>query len=135
MMNTPDRHPTALVIGFGERHLDEMIGAWLGDLLEEMNCPDVQEYSVSRLVPELVGRIAQVDYIIFVTTCKMPNSETIRVTSLAPVGSETAGSSVPGLGHSCDPASLLALTQSVHGHHPQAWFVEVAPFSGDSAIP
>lgn len=119
------RRPNILVVGYGDRPLDEMTGPWLGDLIDEIGFPDVQVYNTAQLHPELAGKLAQVDYVIFVTTCKLDGSATVRVTVLEPVGSETSGSSAPALGHSCDPRSLLALTQSVHGHHPQAWFVEV----------
>lgn len=125
MMKSESARPTILVVGYGDRHLDEMTGPWLGELIDEMNFPDVQVHNTAQLHPELAGKLAQVDYVIFVTTCKLDSSENVRVTVLEPVGSETSGSSAPALGHSCDPRSLLALTQSVHGHHPQAWFVEV----------
>jgi Ni,Fe-hydrogenase maturation factor len=134
MMNKHAVRPTILVIGYGEQSVDEMTGPWLGNLIEEMNFPDVQVHNVSQLTPELAGKIARVDYVIFVTTCKMRCSENVRVTPLEPVGSETSGSSTPALGHSCDPRSLLALTQSVHGHHPQAWFVEVPPIPQTPAV-
>jgi Ni,Fe-hydrogenase maturation factor len=125
MNEFPNARPTMLVVGYGDQDVDEMTGPWLGELIDEMNFPDVQVYNTAQLHPELTGKLAQIDYVIFVTTCKLDASENVRVTPLEPVGSETSGSSVPALGHSCDPRSLLALTQSVYGHHPQAWFVEV----------
>jgi len=125
MNESSTARPTILVVGYGDQGVDEMTGPWLGDLIDEMGFPDVQVHNTDQLHPELVSKLAQADSVIFVTTCKMDCSENVRVTVLEPVGSETSGSSTPALGHSCDPRSLLALTQSVYGHHPQAWFVEV----------
>jgi len=125
MNESSTARPTILVVGYGDQGVDEMTGPWLGDIIDDMNFPDVQVYNTAQLHPELTGQLALVDYVIFVTTCKLDTPENVRVTPLEPVGSETSGSSVPALGHSCDPRSLLALTQSVYGHHPQAWFVEV----------
>jgi Ni,Fe-hydrogenase maturation factor len=62
---------------------------------------------------------------IFVDACRMGADAGIRVQPLHACGSETTGSAVPGSGHGCDPCSLLALTQSVYGRCPQAWWLEV----------
>ena len=62
---------------------------------------------------------------IFVDACKLKNTDRVQVKPLDACGTETTGSVIPGSGHSCDPCSLLALTKSVYGHFPKAWWVEV----------
>lgn len=115
-----------VLIGYGnQQHGDDGIGPELVRLVEALNLPGIKAYAVTRLTPELSGKLAEADYAIFVDACKMTSTDQIRMKSLDAVGSETTGSSVPCSGHSCDPRSLLALTHSVYGHHPQAWWLEV----------
>lgn len=118
--------PTFVVVGYGNPHKgDDAIGQKVVDQLQASNFSTLKAYAVSSLTPELSSKLAHANVVIFVDACKLKNTDTIQVKSLEPSGTETAGSVVPGFGHSCSPSSLLALTQSVYGHFPKAWWVEV----------
>ncbi|MBE7383769.1 MAG: hydrogenase expression protein HypE [Leptolyngbya sp. SIO1E4] len=118
--------PAIVLIGYGnQQHGDDAIGPQIASLVDAMNLSNVKVHGVTQLTPELSGKLAEADYAIFVKACKMSDPADVRVTPLQAIGTETSGSSTPALGHSCDPQSLLALTQSVYGRHPQAWWVEV----------
>lgn len=115
-----------LVIGYGRpQHGDDGIGARVVSLVQGLGFAQVTAESVAQLQPELSGKLAAADCVIFVDACRMEAQSGVRVRPLNACGSETSGSAVPGSGHGCDPCSLLALTQSVYGRCPQAWWVEV----------
>lgn len=119
--------PTVVVIGYGNpQRGDDAIGQALVSRLKALNMPTVEAYSVIRLTPELSGKLAAADFAIFVDACKLDDTTPVRIRRLDACGSEPAGSAIPALGHSCDPGSLLALTYSVYGHCPEAWWVEVS---------
>jgi hydrogenase maturation protease len=118
--------PTFVVIGYGKRQQgDDAIGAAVVSQLQALSIPHLEAYAVTQLTPELSGKLAAADYAIFVDACKLPDRDQVRVKGLEARGSETPGSAVPAFGHGCDPGSLLALTHSVYGRCPQAWWVEV----------
>lgn len=115
------------VIGYGNQlRDDDAIGPLIAARIAQWNLPYVRTVTVHQLTPELAETLAAVDCAIFVDACRTSRLHAdVRVTRLEPVGCETTGSSVPVLGHTSDPRSLLALTQSVYGRHPRAWWVEV----------
>ncbi|MEM7064430.1 MAG: hydrogenase maturation protease [Cyanobacteria bacterium P01_B01_bin.77] len=118
--------PTFVVVGYGNPHRgDDAIGQKVVTQLQTLKSPTLKAYAVSSLTPELSSKLSRANVAIFVDACKLHNSNTVQVKSLEPCGTETTGSAVPGFGHSCSPRSLLALTQSVYGHFPKAWWVEV----------
>lgn len=131
MTNTIDRGSsetelTFIVIGYGNPHKgDDAIGQRVVTQLQELKPPNLEAYSVNQLTPELSGKLARANVAIFVDACKLKNTNTVQVRPLDTCGTETTGSALPGFGHSCSPCSLLALTQSVYGHFPKAWWVEV----------
>jgi hydrogenase maturation protease len=115
-----------LVIGYGRCDRgDDAIGPQIAAAIGSMSLPQVTARAVDRLTPELASHLATANGVIFIDACKMPAPATVRVKPLQAIGCETSGSSTPGWGHGCDPQSLLALTHSLYGHHPQAWWVEV----------
>lgn len=144
-----DRSPKVLVIGFGRSPLPPSashppegaplplsLGAQVAQAVNQRHYPQVTTRSVVQLTPELSTALAAADQVIFTNACWMRNSGPIRVNPLHPLGSETTGCSVPGIGHSLDPASLMALTRSVYGRCPQGWWVELAaPWEGDRHSP
>ena len=114
------------MIGYGNPNKgDDAIGQQVVAQLQALNPPNLEAYSVNQLTPELSGKLAKADVAIFVDACKLKNTETVQVKSLDACGIETTGSALPGFGHSCNPCSLLALTQSVYGRFPRAWLVKV----------
>lgn len=115
-----------LIIGYGNQLLcDDAIGPRIADEVAIWRIPNVRSLTVQQLTPELAEELAKTESVIFVDAWRSNNVQTVRVTPIEAVGSETTGSTVPASGHTCDPRSLLALTHSVYGHHPQAWWVEV----------
>lgn len=117
--------PTLVVVGYGNpTHGDDVIGCRVADRVQAHGFQNVEVRSVETLTPELSTTLAAADYAIFVDACAMKTT-TVKVSPLDACGMETPGSSVPGLGHSYHPCSLLALTHSVYARHPQSWWVEV----------
>ena len=118
--------PTFVVIGYGNPNKgDDAIGQKVVDQLQALQTPNLEACAVNQLTPELSSKLARANIAIFVDACKLKNTDTVQVKSLEPCGTETSGSALPGFGHSCSPCSLLALTQSVYGYFPKAWWVEV----------
>lgn len=119
-------NPAFVVIGYGNPNKgDDAIGQKVVAKLQALNNPNLEAYSVNQLTPELSSKLARASFAIFVDACKATNNNTLQITPLDACGVETPGSALPGFGHSCSPCSLLALTQSVYGHFPKAWWVEV----------
>ena len=118
--------PTFIVIGYGNPNKgDDAIGQKVVAQLQALKTPNLEACAVSQLTPELSSKLARASVAIFVDACKLKNTDTVQVKALDACGTETTGSALPGFGHSCSPCSLLALTQSVYGHFPKAWWVEV----------
>ncbi len=119
-----DKLPSLLVIGFGNpTHGDNALGSQVTNLVQDLGLENVEVCAVEQLTPELSTKLATVDDAIFVDACYMEKAG-VKVSTIEACGLETAGSS--GWRHSLPPCSLLALTQSVYGCHPQSWHVEVA---------
>lgn len=93
--------------------------------LKVLDLPNVEVCTVERLAPELTSQMGTVDCVLFVDVCDLRNTD-IKILPLNACGLEIPGSSVPGLGHSWHPCSLLALTHSLYCHHPTSWWVKVA---------
>ena len=110
-----DRHPET------STHIAQRVNA----RLRTFGLENVSTVNVNDLTPELASQLARVDYAIFIDSPRVGNQVQVKVRSLEAIGSEPAGSSMPAAGHSCDPGSLLALTHSAYGHHPQAWLIQV----------
>lgn len=122
----PTKSHSILVIGYGNQLLcDDAIGPRIADEVAIWRLPQVKSLTVQQLTPELAGELANTETVIFIDACRLDSDQAVRVTQIAPRGMETTGSTVPSMGHTCDPRSLLALTHSVYGYHPQAWWVEV----------
>ncbi len=115
-----------LIIGYGhQNHGDDGIGSQIVSMIQDLALDQVTTHIDEELHPELAGKIAAANYVIFVHACRMKEPSEIRVQPLDACGSETTGSVVPCSGHGCDPCSLLALTRSVHGHCPEAWWIAI----------
>lgn len=122
----PTKNHSILVIGYGNQLLcDDALGPRIADEVAIWRLPQVRSLTVHQLTPELAAELANTETVIFIDACRLNPDQAVRVTQIAPRGMETTGSTVPSMGHTCDPRSLLALTHSVYGHHPQAWWVEV----------
>ena len=120
------RHCTFLIVGYGnEQHGDDAIGSHVANAIATWEVPNLRSLTVQQLTPELSESLANAEYVIFVDACRMNCPEGVRFKPITARGSEPGGASIPALGHTCDPRSLLALTQSVYGRRPQAWWLEV----------
>lgn len=125
-VSQPAKPNSILIIGYGNQLLsDDAIGPRIADEVAIWRIPQVKSLTVHQLTPELASELANTATVIFIDACRLNPDQAVRVTQLAPRGMETTGSTVPSMGHTCDPRSLLALTHSVYGHHPQAWWIEV----------
>ena len=121
-----DTAPKFVVIGYGNpKKGDDAIAQKVVDQLQMLTSSNLEAYAVNYLTPELSSKLARATVAIFVDACKLNNTNTVQVKPLDACGMETTGSALPGFGHSCSPCSLLALTQSVYGHRPKAWWLEV----------
>ena len=116
--------PSLLVIGYGDpTHDDNAIVRQVINRVQKLELQNVEVCVAKQLTPELSAKLAKVDYAIFVDACYMERAD-VKVNNLEACGLETAGSS--GWSHSLPPCSLLALTQSVYGRHPQSWRIEIS---------
>lgn len=124
--SSSDATSTFAVIGYGNpKRGDDAIGLKVVSQLKALSIPNVEPQAVTQLIPELSANLAAADCVIFVDACKLIDTDKLRIKLVEAYGSEPAGSVIPASGHACDPGSLLALTQSVYGHSPQAWWIEV----------
>jgi Ni,Fe-hydrogenase maturation factor len=125
-VSEPHQEPSYLVINYGRLTQGrDAVSDQITTQVQAWEFPNVEVCTVEHLTPELSTRLAEADYVIFVDACQVEDTE-VKVTPLEACGLETAGSSVPGWGHSWHPCSLLALTHSLYCRHPQAWWVEIA---------
>ncbi|MDJ0706708.1 MAG: hydrogenase maturation protease [Leptolyngbyaceae cyanobacterium MO_188.B28] len=121
-----NRHCTFLIVGYGnELHGDDAIGSHVATAVATWGLPQLRSLSVQKLTPELSETLANAEYVVFVDACRMNCPEGVRFKPINACGSEPGGCSIPAAGHSCDPCTLLALTQSVYGRRPQSWWLEV----------
>ncbi|MGK7945485.1 MAG: hydrogenase maturation protease [Microcystaceae cyanobacterium] len=104
-----------LVIGYGNTlRKDDGIGRYVVEKLTPQ--PHLKILSVHQLTPELAAEMAQAKGVIFVDVT-ISQDTTVITQPLTPKPSTTS------LGHSSDPQSLLALTQTLYDHLPLAWWV------------
>jgi hydrogenase maturation protease len=119
---------TVMVIGYGDGlRSDDGIGQRVANAIESWRLSTVQSLAVHQLTPELAATLASADLAIFVDASTKAEAVDVQVRSL-PVGVVPSLSSpVTNLvnEHFADPRSLLALTQSLYGHCPSAWWVTI----------
>jgi len=110
-----DRHPDT------STHVPQQVT----ERLKAFGLQNLSTITVDNLMPELAGQLARVDCAIFIDSPSVGNRVRVKVRALEAGGNEPAGTSVPASDHSCDPSTLLALTHSAYGRHPQSWLVQV----------
>jgi hydrogenase maturation protease len=114
----------ALIIGYGNPlRGDDGIGQVVAQHLTKPAIDDAEVVVCHQLTPELAGRLATVDMVVFIDAeagATPPGSVTV---SEVPHG----GSALPSaLAHRVDPAALLFMSQKLYGRSPQAFLVSVA---------
>jgi hydrogenase maturation protease len=108
-----------LVIGYGnELRRDDAVGPCVARIVSGWERPDVKALAVHQLTPELAELLATTERTIFVDAGE--DEEGVVWTRML----EPARTS-RGLGHTCDPRELLALTEALYGRHPEAWLITV----------
>lgn len=132
MVNTLSRQTLArqsapypfLVIGYdNELRGDDAVSAKVAETIASWHLPEVKAMVVHQLLPELAVEIAQASYVIFVDACA-EESCTLRA-QLSPITARLKNASSRSLTHRHSAQGLLALTQKVYGHVPQAWLLQV----------
>lgn len=122
-----------LVIGYGdELRGDDAVGPRVAEIVASWNLPSIKSLSVHQLTRELVNNIADTDYVIFVDA--FSDSSCARTLQLDPVvlGDRSPKTlAAQETHHSCNPLSLLDLTQQLYKRAPQAWFLRVPTESFD----
>lgn len=119
-----------LVIGYGnELRGDDAVGAKVAETIASWQLPEVKAMVVHQLLPELAVEIAKTNYVIFVDACG-EESCTLRA-QLSPISAKLKNASSRAFTHSHSAQGLLALTQNVYGHVPQAWLLQVPTQSFD----
>ncbi|HSM80359.1 MAG TPA: hydrogenase maturation protease [Nodosilinea sp.] len=108
------------IVGYGNPlRGDDGVGLQVARTVSSWQVPSVKALSVQQLLPELAVEIAAADYVIFVDAGGKSGASTL---CLEPIVTTQA---TPTLNHVCDPAALVALTQRLYGHHPQAWLLQI----------
>jgi Ni,Fe-hydrogenase maturation factor len=120
------RSPRFLIIGYN-RHAAQGLGMekQVIERIQGYGLANVRTLSVEDLTPELSHQLADADYAFFVGESRLGHQPGVTVRSLDALGTETAGSTVPAMGHSCTPRTLLALANSAYGRFPQAWLIQI----------
>jgi hydrogenase maturation protease len=119
------RHPI-VIIGYGNPlRRDDSIGLRVVTEVARWGLPNVRSLTSQQLTPELAEALAEAEVAIFVDARHSADPEEVTVVSLQPNAPGTPQSPFSSPGHTSHPSALLALTQVVYGHVPQAWWVQV----------
>lgn len=109
-----------IVVGYGnDLRSDDGIGPRVANEVEAWGLPNVKSLALHQLTPEIADTIKDVDGVIFVDACQLPDVEEVQVLTIE---AEETGKSMT---HNVDPRSLLALSQTLYNSHPYAWCINV----------
>lgn len=118
-----------MVIGYGnDLCSNDGIGQRVANAIESWHLSTVETIAIQQLTPELAASLANADLAIFVDACiNCAEAFDVQVRSLAAGVASSLSSSPTNFitGDEGDPRSLLALTQSLYGHCPPAWWVTI----------
>ncbi len=119
-----------LIVGYGnELRGDDAVGAQVANTVASWNLPQVSSIVVHQLLPELATKLAAVDYVIFVDACG--EESCARTIQLSPISATQSNRTATALTRAHSAQGLLALTQKLYGHTPQAWLLQVPTESFD----
>lgn len=117
------RHPVTrptVVIGYGnELRGDDAAGPLVAEAVAGWDLPGVTAVALRQLVPELAETIARARRVVFVDACAGGQAGRARIRPVEP------GGPLAALGHTGDPAALLALAAALYGACPPAWLITV----------
>jgi hydrogenase maturation protease len=126
-----------LVIGYGnDLRGDDGAGPCVAMAIGALELPGVAAVTARQLTPELAEPLAHADLAVFVDAGAGACSVEVRELFPASLGpfrqarsEEAFPALVSSLGHTGDPAGLLALTRALYGAAPQAWLVTLPALS------
>jgi hydrogenase maturation protease len=109
-----------LVIGYGSTlRGDDGVGRYVADTIGRQGRPQVEVVSVTQLLPEFAGPVANARAVIFVDACCDDALETTQIRELV-IEPVSAGQT-----HFAGPTDILRLSRSCYGRVPRAWLVSV----------
>ncbi len=117
-----------LVIGYGNTlRSDDGAGQKVAEKIAQWELPEVRSLAVHQLTPELAEDISQADAVIFIdaVATNSENSISVQIQQLQVADNDTS------LGHSCNPRSLLSVTQVLYGKVIKAYWVLIPAVNFD----
>ncbi|MDJ0573859.1 MAG: hydrogenase maturation protease [Xenococcaceae cyanobacterium MO_234.B1] len=118
-----------LVIGYGNTlRSDDGAGQKVVEAITEWNLKNVRSLALYQPTPELAEDIAKADTVIFVdaaVAAKGKTQATVEVQQLK------SGNGDASLEHSCNPRSLLSLTQAIYGKIPPTYLILIPGINFD----
>ena len=117
-----------LVIGYGNTlRSDDGAGQRVAEKIAQWELPEVRSLAVHQLTPELAEDISQADAVIFIdaVATNSENSISVQIQQLQAADGDTS------LGHSCNPRSLLSVTQVLYGKVIKAYWVLIPAVNFD----
>jgi hydrogenase maturation protease len=115
-----DKSGTVLVIGYGNRlRGDDGMGPRVAEAIAARGRPGVRVLTPRQLVPELAADLAGARLAVFVDARAGAADAGVAAVAVGP------GASHDWTTHAAAPPALLALTFSVFGRAPAAWWVTV----------
>ncbi len=117
-----------LVIGYGNTlRSDDGAGQRVAEKIAQWELPEVRSLAVHQLTPELAEDISQADAVIFIdaVATNSENSISVQIRQLQAADDDTS------LGHSCNPRSLLSVTQVLYGKVIKAYWVLIPAVNFD----
>ena len=117
-----------LVIGYGNSlRSDDGAGQIVAHKIAEWKLSGVKSLAVHQLTPELAENIAQADTVIFIDAI-LTDAENPGLVQIREIKAADNNSS---LGHSCDPRSLLAMSQVLYDKAVKAYWVLIPAINLD----
>lgn len=109
-----------LVLGYGNLlRSDDGVGQRVAEVVAAQDRPAVKSLAVQQLTPELAAILATVDLAFFIDAYAATGAGEVQVQALTPAPALIT------LGHTGEPRSLLALTESLYGSAPQSWWITI----------
>ncbi|MDJ0591243.1 MAG: hydrogenase maturation protease [Pleurocapsa sp. MO_226.B13] len=109
-----------LVIGYGNTlRSDDGAGQIIAKKIAEWKLPGVRSLAVHQLTPELATDIAQADVVIFIDAIATDSKNPVSVK----IHQIQAENDHLNFGHSCNPRSLLAVTQILYAKVTKAYWI------------
>jgi hydrogenase maturation protease len=107
-----------LVIGYGNPlRQDDGVGQRVAQTVARWQVPNVHAIALHQLTPDLAEQMAEADLVIFVDAEVRSHGSDVQ---LHPIALAETGTLI---NHTCDPSTLLAITQALYQTHPRAWSV------------